>query len=72
MLKERSGQGSKDTVDVKVLLDFLRAMHGNKEAEASHVKNHISMLDRDIRQVKFKCFLQMFPSSPPSIKIVSL
>ena len=42
---------AKDTVDVKVLLEFLRTMHNTKEVEALHVKNHIEMLDRDIRQV---------------------
>ena len=34
-----------------MLLDFLRMMHSNKEAEASHIKSHLDMIDRDIQQV---------------------
>ena len=34
-----------------VLLDFLHMMHSNKEAEASHIKSHLDMIDRDIQQV---------------------
>ena len=40
-----------EEVDVHVLLDFLRMMHSNKEAEASHIKGHLDMIDRDIQQV---------------------
>lgn len=54
--QDKSRRGSGDTVDVKVLLEFLKTMHNTKEAEAQHIKSHIEMLDKDIRQVELQLF----------------
>ena len=59
-MQGKAGQGSGDTVDVKVLLEFLKTMHNTKEAEAQHIKSHIEMLDKDIRQVL--TYGQAYPS----------
>lgn len=52
---QRNGQKQQDSVDVHMLLDFLRKMHSNKEAEATHLKNHLDILDKDIQQVRCHC-----------------
>ncbi len=51
--KAGKGRGSSDSVDVQVLLDFLKTMHTSKQTEAAYIKNHIELIDRDIQQVGF-------------------
>lgn len=56
VLQEENDAGSAGPVNVHVLLDFLRLMHSNKEAEASHIKQHLNIIDQDIQQVAYYYF----------------